>query len=112
MYRYPNYLCHYGVLGMKWGQRKARNSGSKSTQSSSRNNTENKEARNKKVKTALKVAASVGVSVAAGYATKKYTDMLLSKEYERAYQRGMAFMRTVNTSDRIRQIEKYGRVLY
>ena len=25
MYRHLNYLCHYGVLGMKWGRRRVRN---------------------------------------------------------------------------------------
>ena len=24
MYRHPNYLCHYGVKGMKWGIRKSK----------------------------------------------------------------------------------------
>ena len=30
MYQYPDYLMHYGVLGMKWGHRKARVSSTKS----------------------------------------------------------------------------------
>ena len=30
MYQYPDYLMHYGVLGMKWGRRKSRVSTSKS----------------------------------------------------------------------------------
>lgn len=30
MYQYPDYLMHYGVLGMKWGRRKSQSSTSKS----------------------------------------------------------------------------------
>jgi predicted GNAT family acetyltransferase len=37
-YTYPNYLAHYGVLGMKWGVRKNRTSGSSSTSRSKQAN--------------------------------------------------------------------------
>ena len=73
MYQYPDYLMHYGVLGMKWGRRKSRVTVSKN--SVNRSSEEQKQARRQKLKTAAKIGATVvGVSLAAygGYKATKY----------------------------------------
>ena len=36
MYQYPNYLEHYGVLGMKWGQHRARRNAAKAKNTKNR----------------------------------------------------------------------------
>lgn len=86
MYQYPNYLMHYGVLGMKWGRRKSRVQTSKNTANGSSKN--KKQARIQKLKTAAKIGATVaGVSLAA-YGGYKATKYLKSSAGQEAIKKG------------------------
>ena len=69
----PNSLCHYGVMGMKWGRRKskAKSSGKKASKSSKKTKYLT-DSRKQKIKTVAKTAAKIAGGVAAasilGYA--------------------------------------------
>ena len=80
MYQYPDYLMHYGVLGMKWGRRKSRVTTSKVSQKSNA-----KKSNSSNVKSAIKVGAKVVGASLAIYGGYKVGKIVKNK---RAIQKG------------------------
>lgn len=79
-------LYHYGVPGMKWGQRKARVApsggiarGKSKTTSQNSNPTAQKEARKAKAKKALKIGAAVAGTALAAYGAYKLSKFAADK---------------------------------
>jgi len=101
-------LKHYGVLGMKWGKRKAqyyestggRSIKSKSNQTNSTGSAEQKLARRKK---AVKVGAAVVGTALAAYGTYKIAQHVSNKRNQAAMQKARSyidenFMKKIGTS--------------
>jgi len=105
-----SYLMHYGVLGMKWGVRKARPTSSVSTTGQT--------TKSKKLskETKRKIAIGVGVaaaSVVAAYGGYKLSKIIKSKAYKGIMQNGMEHVETLikaqeNTDNRIYNSYKKG----
>lgn len=79
MYKYPDYLMHYGIKGMKWGVRKQRVTSGKTKRRSSKGSMseEDKKARRRRnAKIAAGVAGGVAAAALAAYGAYKFKDFV------------------------------------
>lgn len=83
MYKYPDYLMHYGVPGMKWGVRKQRVTSGKTNRRSSK--TSMSEA-DRKARRRRNIKITAGVALAAYGAHKLYTGRLNNPAAEKTEQ--------------------------
>lgn len=85
MYQYPDYLMHYGILGMKWGVRKQRvTSGNTNRRSSkgSMSEADRKARRRRNMKIAAGVAGGVAAAALATYGTYKFSKFVGLTNYK------------------------------
>lgn len=106
MYRCPNYLAHYGVLGMKWGQRRAAHYANKVKKYASKDRVKSDKYANKSKQIEQKHIDRAGSKETYNRVKNQSTAKLLGKSmvigtygtlnYERArangYSRGRSFL--------------------
>lgn len=95
MWQYQNTdeLCHYGILGMRWGHRKAKqvSNGIKTKKAKTSNNSNSTKKQKKKLTKAQKVAigtVAVATALAAGYGGYK-----LAKNYKEKVKNGKKWLK-------------------
>lgn len=79
MYRYPDYLTHYGIPGMKWGVRKQRVTSGKAKRRSSKDSMseeDRKARRRRNMKITAGVAGGVAAAALAAYGAYKFKDFV------------------------------------
>lgn len=86
-------LMHYGVKGMKWGRRKAIQTGVSNGRHGGKNNinssdAEAKQARKQKIKKAIKIGAAVAATALAVYGAKKFHDVVRDKNLSQHIVKG------------------------
>lgn len=106
MYQCPNYLAHYGVLGMKWGQRRAAHYANKAKKYASKDIVKSDKYSNKSKQIEQKHMSRAGSKETYNRVKNQSTAKLLGKSmvigtygtlnYERArakgYSRGRSFL--------------------
>ena len=86
MYKYPNYLMHHGIKGMKWGVRNRRYSGGVTKNGKRVSNRKAKKAILKKAKKPGQNQSKVIDAM-----TKEFSESKEFKEYRDAYNSGFGF---------------------
>lgn len=86
IYQYPDYMYHYGVIGMKWGQRR--------TKIRSHFSQTKQRIKNYKMSDKTKKRIAIGVAGATAIAGTailgmKAQDLILKSEYEKYRKKGM-----------------------
>lgn len=104
-------LMHYGVLGMKWGHRKAQpvsvgRQRLNNAKAAYKNSEEGKAARQKKIKTAAKVGAAVAATALAVYGGYKLNKYVKSENGQKNIKRAKERIEEMQSDHHVKSYER------